>query len=71
MFGYVLIENSGQRYALETAILQNVKYLHTANWKEFYTVGKRHCSFLLPCVSFSKKTGKKFVDSHFFSFDVL
>jgi len=36
---------------------------------------KSHCSFLLPCVSFSKKTGPKFVDSvtsfHLMSFSLL
>jgi hypothetical protein len=47
----MLIENSGQRCALEIVILQNVKYLHTANWKEFYIVGKKaiavFCSHVL------------------------
>jgi hypothetical protein len=48
MFSYVLIENSGQRCALEPVILQNVKYLHTANWKEFYIVGKKPVQFSAP-----------------------
>lgn len=64
MVSCILIESSGQSYAFSTVILQNIKFLHTANWKEFYVVGKKsHCSFLLPCASFSKKTGQKIVDS--------
>lgn len=51
MVSCILIESSGQSYAFSTVILQNIKFLHTANWKEFYVVGKKaiavFCSHVL------------------------
>jgi hypothetical protein len=66
MVSCILIESSGQSYAFSTVILQNIKFLHTAKCKleGVLRCGKKsHCSFLLPCASFSKKTGQKIVDS--------
>lgn len=51
MVSCILIESSGQSYAFSIVILQNIKFLHTANWKEFYVVGKKaiavFCSHVL------------------------